>query len=102
VKKNCWEFKECGREVGEKDEDDFRVCPAAYSVALDGVHDGKWGGRACWTVRGTFCNGTVQETVEQKFKECSTCDFYEQVKEQEGDELLPTFILLEKLEGLEL
>jgi len=100
MKKNCWEFKRCGREGG-KQEEEFRICPAVYSVVLDGAHDGTCGGRACWTVKGTFCNGTVHGTFEQKFKECSTCDFYEYVKEQEGDELLPTFILLEKIEGLE-
>ena len=101
MKKNCWEFKGCGRDVGGRDGDEFCVCPAAYSVALDGTHDGTCGGRACWTVTDTSCNGTAEGTFEQKFKECSKCDFYEYVKKQEGDELLPTIILLEKLEGLE-
>ncbi len=93
-KKNCWEIKGCGRELGGKDAKELGVCPAAIYKRLDGVHGGKNAGRVCWVVAGTMCAVRVQGTFAQEYKNCEECDFYRSVKEEEGQYLKMT-------EGLE-
>jgi hypothetical protein len=82
-KKNCWEFKKCGREPGGGHINDHGVCPVAREEKLDGLHGGTNGGRACWFVVGTLCNGGVQGTYARKYRNCIYCDFYRAVKEEE-------------------
>jgi len=82
-KMNCWEFKQCGREPGGIHEFDLGICPAATDTRLDGVHDGKNGGRACWVLTGTMCRGKVEGTFAQKYDTCARCDFYRKVREEE-------------------
>lgn len=98
MKKNCWEFKKCGREASGEHADDQGICPVAYDLSLDGIHDGICAGRACWAVDGTLCSNHAQGTINERHKSCWTCDFYTYVREQEGDNLVPTFILLEILD----
>jgi hypothetical protein len=95
MKRNCWEFKKCGREPGGKHAKEHGVCPAAAEDRLESVHGGKKAGRACWVVAGTFCGGEVQGTFAKKLHDCQKCDFYEQVRMEEGDSLLESSILLE-------
>src|SRR3989304_8262635 len=83
-KKNCWEFKGCGRELGGQNVHELGVCPAAIYRRLDGVHGGKSAGRACWIVAGTMCAGRIQGTFAQEYKDCLKCDFYKSVKKEEG------------------
>ncbi len=59
-KKNCWEYKRCGREPGGVKVHELGECKAATEEKLDGVHDGENGGRACWVIAGTMCGGKVQ------------------------------------------
>ncbi len=94
-KKNCWEVKGCGRELGGKDAKELGVCPAAIYKRLDGVHGGKNAGRVCWVVAGTMCAVRVQGTFAQEYRNCEECDFYQSVKEEEGQYLKMT----EGLEG---
>ncbi len=83
-RKNCWEFKECGREPGGKRFGEQAVCPAAIYRKFHGVHGGKNAGRACWMVAGTMCAGRVHGTFAQESKDCLHCDFYKSVKKEEG------------------
>ncbi|MBU0634209.1 MAG: hypothetical protein KKA52_04010 [Candidatus Omnitrophica bacterium] len=87
MEKNCWEFKKCGREPGGKNVSELGVCPAAIEIRADGIHHGKNGGRCCWSLVGTFCEGKVQGTFAQKFKDCINCDFYELVTQEEKNML---------------
>jgi hypothetical protein len=80
---NCWEFKKCGRQPEGSHSRDLGVCPAATTEHLDRLHEGTNGGRACWFVVGTLCNGDVQGTYAKKYKSCVYCDFYKKVKEEE-------------------
>ncbi len=84
MKKNCWEFKKCGREVGGPNVGRLGVCPAATEERLHGVHGGTNAGRACWVLAGTLCDGRVQGKFVQKFGECLLCDFFRLVKKEEG------------------
>lgn len=96
-KLNCWEHKKCGRQPQGHHAHDMGVCPAAVESALDDVHEGTNAGRACWVVSGTFCQGKVQGTFAQKFKDCEFCDFYLTVRREEGGGFTFSAVLLTKL-----
>jgi hypothetical protein len=82
-KLNCWEYKKCGRQPGGEKSQEFGVCPAATVEKYDRVHDGKYGGRACWAVAGSLCGGHIQGVYAQKMINCTRCDFYSMVKSEE-------------------
>jgi hypothetical protein len=85
-KQNCWEFKKCGRQPGGEKEQELGVCPVSTEPRVNGTHGGKNGGRACWLIAGTLCQGKVQGTFAQKLGDCLVdCEFYKMVKEEEGD-----------------
>jgi hypothetical protein len=88
MKKNCWEVKNCGREVGGEKAHEMGVCPAAGDPSADGLNGGKNGGRICWSLAGTFCGGKVQGTFAEKRLSCMGCEFYKQVEADEGESLV--------------
>ncbi len=94
---NCWEVKKCGREPGGTHVHDLGVCPAAVEARLDTVHGGRNAGRSCWAVAGTLCQGEVQGTFAQKYRNCETCEFYQQVKSEEFPKFLLSALLLKKI-----
>ena len=87
-KQNCWEFKKCGRETGTGAD----VCPAKKEKRAHGVNGGINGGRVCWAIEGTFCDGGVQGTYAQKLLTCLACDFRQMVQEETGSKFRPIFI----------
>jgi hypothetical protein len=96
-KKNCWEFKNCGREPGGSHIKEFGVCPVATEAKLHGAHGGTNAGRACWVVAGTLCRGQVQGTFAKKFESCEKCDFYVAVREEEFPHFVFSSVLLSRL-----
>jgi hypothetical protein len=87
-KLNCWKVRGCGREQGGVNIKELGVCPAAtegQEKKLNGLNNGKFAGRACWLVAGTLCGGKIQGTSAQKRSSCLTCDFYQQVHDEEKD-----------------
>ena len=98
MKRNCWEFKRCGREPGGENASAMGVCPASANTQLDGVHDGKNSGRTCWVIAGTMCYGEAQGIFAQKYNDCRICDFYQKVKEEEGKDFLITVDLIRMIE----
>lgn len=97
MKKNCWEYMECGREPGAENVDELGACPAATSDKLDGAHGGKNSGRVCWVVAGTMCACEVEGSFAKKYQDCRKCDFYQLVREEEGDNFLITIDLVDWL-----
>ena len=97
MKLNCWEFKKCGKEPGGKNNGPQGTCPAATDQRLDGIHDGKNAGRACWALSGTLCQGDSPGDFAQKFKDCHECDFFKTVVKEEGVDFVFTIKLHEKL-----
>jgi hypothetical protein len=83
---NCWEYKKCGRYPGGLKVAEMGVCPAAVDAEGDGLNRGRKGGRICWAVTGTFCGGQVQGTFAKKQLSCMNCEFYKQVKQEEGSQ----------------
>ncbi|SPQ00714.1 Metal dependent phosphohydrolase (fragment) [Candidatus Sulfobium mesophilum] len=100
MKKNCWEVMKCGREPGGKNAGELGVCPATTDARLDAVHSGKNAGRACWVIAGTFCEGKVQGTFARKYEDCSLCEFFRQVRAEEGSDYQMALVLLKKLNVL--
>ena len=87
-KVNCWEFKECGREVGGINAVLLGVCPAADAHLADGIHGGTSGGRCCWvTAAAKFGNSGCFDT-------CSSCDFYRLVRQEEHLEFSVTLAIM--------
>lgn len=81
---NCWQAKKCGREPGGANVPQLGVCPASTDKATHGLNGGQNGGRICWAVTGTLCGGKVQGTFAQKRLSCMSCDFFKQVKTEQG------------------
>lgn len=96
-KKNCWEVKDCGRNLGGRNARELGICPASMEARLDGVHGGKNAGRACWVIAGTLCGGEEQGTFAKKFHNCETCEFYEAVKKEEYPAFKFSSVLLAKV-----
>ncbi len=97
MRKNCWEFMNCGRQPGGERVAELGECPAALEERLDGIHGGKNAGRACWVVSGTFCRGVSEGTFTRKFKSCVGCDFYKAVRRDEFPEFQLAAIILQRL-----
>ncbi len=79
---NCWEYMKCGREKGGINAEKSGVCPAAADNVFHGFNSGINGGRICWLMAGTFCNGRIQGTFAEKQHSCKNCEFYRQVQNQ--------------------
>ena len=97
-KSNCWEYKKCGREPGGEKVDELGVCIAATETKANGTHGGVNGGRACWAIAGTLCEGEVQGSYARKFQDCMLCDFYKKVMEEEGSNAISGTLISSMLE----
>lgn len=81
--KNCWEIKNCGRELGGLNAHELGVCPAYPDR-----------GHSCWMVAGTLCGGEVQGTFAKKAATCQQCEAYQRYSfhsDAEKDELFREF-----------
>ncbi len=82
-KLNCWEYKKCGREPGGANVAEMGVCPATTDTRADGINSGINGGRVCWAIAGTLCEGKVQGSYAAKIACCLECDFCQLVLTEE-------------------
>jgi hypothetical protein len=96
---NCWEFQDCGRELGGKKAKEMGVCPVAVEISVDGINNGKNGGRSCWAVAGTLCGGQQQGTYSEKLGNCLQCDFYAFVRGQQRQKFVNTRKILDVIAG---
>jgi hypothetical protein len=78
----------CGRGPGGDHVDDLGPCPTASSVELHGINGGENGGRICWAVAGTFCEGSHEGVYASRLVSCLACEFYQQVRREEGPDRL--------------
>jgi len=92
-KQNCWETTRCGREPEGALLSERGTCPAATDASFHGINSGVNGGRICWAVAGTFCNGKVQGTFAEKRHSCLECGFFKTVRQEEGVAKLDTKFL---------
>lgn len=96
-KVNCWEFSGCGRQPGGAKVAELGECPAVACFPAHGIHDGINGGRTCWAIAGTFCQGQEQGSFIEKHHGCANCDFFHTVVKEEGDGLLSVREVLAKI-----
>jgi len=99
IRKNCWEFFECGRQPGGNKEKELGTCPAATQIVLNGTNAGINGGRSCWAVAGTLCKGKTQGTYAQKLGDCLQCKFFASVRDEQGNNFVSTRDILKKING---
>lgn len=88
---NCWDALGCGHGPGSP-----QACPAATDTTSDGVNGGVNAGRICWTVVGTPCSGSSEGTFVDKLDTCLSCDFFQRVRADEGEQ----FCLIKLGQGL--
>jgi hypothetical protein len=86
--RNCWEIMRCGREPGGEKASQLGICPAALTASCDGLNRGKNGGRICWAVAGTLCEGKTQGVFAQKISTCMTCEVFRIVHQEENGQFL--------------
>ena len=84
---NCWEFMQCGREPGGANTYERGVCQVTTCEKLDGVHNGKNGGRCCWIFFSIFsCGAGNPKNLKEHIATCRQCAFY--ILLHESEELL--------------
>ncbi len=79
VKLNCWEHLQCS--YGPESE---HPCPVVMDETSNGVNEGRYAGRICWTVPNTYCTDESMGQFAEKRETCFSCDFYRLVKNEEG------------------
>ena len=77
---NCWSFMKCGQEDMDSNSNQ---CPAVIADEFDGVNRGVNGGRICWVIAGTFCEGEMKGKYAHKNISCMGCDFFTAVINEE-------------------
>jgi len=98
TKQNCWDHMKCGKELGGANQH-LGVCPTATAIELNTVHGGLHGGRSCWVVPNTLCNGSAQGTFAEKYRICEKCAFHDAVRSEEGMFFILAPVLLNKIRG---
>ncbi len=80
----------CGRGPGGSQVDALGSCPVPNRKKFDGINQGKNGGRFCWAIAGTMCQGEVEGSFAKKFSNCILCPFYQLVANEGGKFMLLT------------
>ncbi len=101
-KENCWEFIQCGKEVGGKNLNGGPPCPASLELRLHGSNDGFNGGRACWVVENTHTTSDFGGVFTNKLAVCKQCEFYQLVHEEQGERIIPLIDLFDKIMDLDI
>ncbi|MFH2137674.1 MAG: two-CW domain-containing protein [Candidatus Omnitrophota bacterium] len=97
VKINCWEFKKCGCQPGGANAEKCGVCTAATEKRTEGINHGKNGGRACWAIMDTLCDGEKQASFAVKLSKCLSCEFYKVVRQEEGSDFVGAKTIMSKI-----
>ncbi len=82
-KLNCWEYMECGYEIGGHNANESDVCPVAAETAANGLNGGDNGGRLCWLIFDN-CNQDIRCSGSGHKSSCCDCEFKSQVFMEEG------------------
>lgn len=84
MKRNCWEFNHCGRELGGEKSKIQGVCNSVTFTAFNGTNCGFNSGRYCWSVSGSLKDGPKTCVHNPPLEDCTQCDFYLFVKREEN------------------
>ncbi len=94
---NCWDFKECGRQPGGHAIPELGTCPVALESRAEGINDGINGGRSCWAIAGSLCDGKVQGNFAKKLMDCGSCSFAHKVMQEQGTEFVNATNIISRL-----
>ena len=83
-------------EIGGEKAKLSGACPASAAFQLNNKHGGIAAGRACWVIENTYCNGKFQGTYGEKIGMCQKCEFFYQVRKEEGEKYVQVKNLLIK------
>ena len=84
-RKNCWEVMNCQRQPGGEKVEELGVCPATLPNKYDSFNKGKHGGRFCWAIADTLCEGSFGGAAYiDNLGNCINCKFLKQVSEEEA------------------
>jgi hypothetical protein len=97
LKKNCWEFKFCRRQIGNERQQGEVTCTTFQKPKLNGIYGGNNGGSACWVVPETPCDSKVQSSSFHILFVCRSCEFYQAVRDKEGLNFNPAHRLVKML-----
>jgi len=78
--------KNCGRQHEGSKVAELGICLASQSNQYEGKNNGEFAGRYCWKLAGTLFGGQVQGSFASKMMDCTRCEVFIQVKQEEGDE----------------
>ena len=70
-----------------------------YNEKVSAVNQGTNAGRICWLIAGNLCNQEVQGEFNNKLGNCTKCDFFKKVFEEEGSEFNYGMRLMSKLKN---
>jgi hypothetical protein len=83
-KPNCWEFMKCGKGPSENGNSKSGSCPIATETSANDLNGGVNGGRICWIIAETCCNGEVKCSDLHRNSSCFSCEFRYKVTAEEG------------------
>jgi len=69
----------------DSDDPSTEKCPAMVAYEMNEVNHGVNGGRFCWKVAGSFCEGILKAKNADKEVSCMGCDFFSKVLREEED-----------------
>ena len=102
MSRNCWEVMECDCRSVAEDVNGQGPCPASTMVVATGINNGTFGGRACWAIADTFCGNKKSGNCSDIKSTCIECDFYAQVKKEEGAKFKDLDEISDELDGYQL
>ena len=89
-------YRELKNEPCSTTMEDFDLHPSATEEKAGNPKNEKTEGRACSVIPGTVCEGMIQGTFIEKFEECKSCEFYQEIKEKEENNFIPAITAIKK------
>jgi hypothetical protein len=74
----------CGRGIGGDKVDESGSCPVASETPANNLNGGINGGRICWIIAESCCNGEVKCSTFHRKDSCFSCEFRYKVTAEEG------------------
>lgn len=74
----------CGKGPSENGNSKSSICPIATNTSAHALNGGINGGRICWIIAETCCNGEIKCSDLHRKDSCFQCEFRYKVTAVEG------------------